>query len=117
YHNRLAQPGTGLVLRLSGDPAQGVTRDAFGAIVRLRADLDGDPATPPVTLVRHLAGPGGHAGKRSDAVVHFGLGAAARAEAVEVIWPSFGRHRTSLGDLPPGTYAVDLAAGAVATEL
>lgn len=107
YHNQLAGDRRGLVLRLVGDPAQGSARDAFGAIVRLRADLDGDPSTPPVTLVRQLIGPGGHAGKRSDSIVHVGLGHAARAEGVEIVWPAAGAKTTALGDLAPGTYRVD----------
>ena len=106
YHNRAAQGRAGLILRLRGDPAQGTSTDAFGAIVRARVDLDGDPATPPVTLVRQLIGPGGHAGKRSDALIHFGLGQAQSAE-IEIEWPNAAQTRTALGELRAGTYVVE----------
>lgn len=102
----------GLVLRLRGDPSQGVNRDALGVIVRLRADLDGDPATPPVTLSRQLIGPGGHAGKRSGNFLHFGLGAAAVATDVTITWPDAAQTTTHLSDLRAGTWIIDLADGA-----
>ncbi len=101
----------GLILRLSGDPTRGMSRDAFGALVRLQADLDGDPATPPVTLHRQLMGPGGHAGKRSASFVHFGLGAAAAATDVVITWPDAARTETRIPLLPAGTYEIDLRAG------
>lgn len=76
-----------LVLKLVGDPAEGCSRDALGAIVRVTADVDGDPATPAVTQSRQLIGIGGHAGKQMEFVVHVGLGAATLADRVEVVWP------------------------------
>lgn len=76
-----------LVLKLVGDPAKGCSRDALGAIVRATTDVDGDPATPAVTQSRQLVGIGGHAGKQMDFVVHVGLGAASKADRVEVVWP------------------------------
>jgi hypothetical protein len=76
-----------LVLKLVGDPAQGCSRDALSAIVRVTADVDGDAATPAVTQSRQLIGIGGHAGKQVEFVVHVGLGAAPRAERVEIVWP------------------------------
>jgi hypothetical protein len=106
YHNRLAGERRGIVLRLAGDPAHGIARDAFGAIVRLWADLDGDPSTPPVVQTRHLTGPGGHAGKRHDAIVHFGLGKATRADRVEILWPNRAGTVTRILDLAPGTHVV-----------
>jgi hypothetical protein len=116
YHNRLAPPRSGIVLRLRGDPNQGTSRDAFGAIVRAQVDVDGDPATPLVTLVRHLAGPGGHAGKRSDAVVHLGLGAATRAERIEIVWPNRDQTTTQLTSLAAGTYVVDQSSGTAVAQ-
>ncbi len=109
YHNTWTEGRAGLVLRLSGDPAQGSTRDALGVIVRATVDLDGDPSTPAVTLLRQWVGPGGHAGKRSDALIHFGLGAASRVESLTLIWPDATRSTTELGPLPAGTWAFDLA--------
>jgi hypothetical protein len=117
YHNRLAGERAGLVLRLRGDPTQGVSRDAFGAMVRLKVDLDGDPATPPVTLTRQLMGPGGHAGKRSDAIVHVGLGHATVASDVEIVWPGREPLTLAIGELAAGTYLIDLATGAVPQRL
>ncbi len=76
-----------LVLKLVGDPEKGCSRDALGAIVRVTADVDGDPATPAVTQSRQLIGIGGHAGKQMEFVVHVGLGAAEKADRVEVVWP------------------------------
>jgi len=119
-HVYLNTPPTGrhgLVLRLRGDPAQGMTRDAFGAVVRLDANLDGDPATPPVTLHRQLSGPGGHAGKRSGSFVHFGLGSAATATDIVIIWPDAARTETRIPALAAGTYEVDFAKGAAAVRL
>lgn len=98
----------GLILRLRGDPARGMTRDAFGAIVTLEADLDGDPATPPVTLTRQLLGPGGHAGKRPPEFLHFGLGRAPTATNITITWPNQSRTQTHLPALPPGRHLIDL---------
>ncbi|MCF3650276.1 CRTAC1 family protein [Synoicihabitans lomoniglobus] len=117
YHNALAGDRAGLVLRLRGDPAQHVTRDAFGAIVRASVDLDGDPTTPDVVLHRQLLGPGGHAGKRGDSLVHFGLDAASSVRDLTIIWPDADRTTSSLGDLAAGTWLVDLATGAVPQPL
>ena len=106
YHNRLAGHRRGLVLRLLGDPAHGTAREPFGAIVRAQVDLDGDPRTPPAVLLRQLIGPGGHAGKRSDSVIHFGLGEAAGVESLEIIWPDREQTVTRLGPLRAGTHVI-----------
>ncbi len=109
YHNTWHGDRSGLVLRLTGDPARAVAREAFGAIVTALVDLDGDPATPPVTLKRQWVGPGGHAGKRSDALIHFGLGAATQVESLTITWPDAARTTTTLGALPAGTWTFDLS--------
>jgi hypothetical protein len=109
YHNRLSPPNSGLALHLRGDPSQGSTRDAFGAIARAVVDLDGDPNTPPVTLVRQLIGPGGHAGKRSAALLHFGLGRATGVESLTLTWPNREQTTHDFGPLPAGTYLIDQA--------
>jgi hypothetical protein len=85
-----------------------MTRDAFGAIVTLEADLDGDPATPPVTLSRQLLGPGGHAGTRPPEFLHFGLGRAPTATNITSTWPNQSRTQTHLPSLPPGRHLIDL---------
>ena len=81
-----------LTLKLLGDHAKGCARDALGAIVRVTADTDGDPATPPTIQSRQLIGIGGHAGKQMEFLVHVGLGEATTADRVEVLWPD--RHAT-----------------------
>ncbi len=91
-----------LTLKLVGDPAKACSRDALGAIVRVTADVDGDPATPPVTQSRQLIGIGGHAGKQMEFLVHVGLGAAAKAESVEVVWPDRDGTVTVLSGLEAG---------------
>lgn len=110
YHNTLADDHAGLVLRLVGAPDRGVTRDAYGAIVKAAVDLDNDPTTPDVWLHRQLTGPGGHAGKRSDSLVHFGLGQATQVNALEITWPNTARTVTQHGPLPAGTHTVALRA-------
>jgi len=87
YLNRAVERGTGrgLVLTLEGDPARGVSRDALGAIVRVEADTDGDGQTE--SMLRQVAGIGGHAGKQHAFEAAFGLGVAERAERVTVWWP------------------------------
>ncbi|MFO0831164.1 MAG: CRTAC1 family protein [Phycisphaerales bacterium] len=94
-----------LTLKLLGDPDRGCSRDALGAIVRVTADLDGDPATPPVTQSRQLIGIGGHAGKQMEFLVHVGLGAAARADHVEVTWPARSP-ATTLDNVEAGRHEV-----------
>lgn len=111
YHvflNEMTQGRGSLVLRLVGDPEQGVASDALGAIVRVTADLDGDPTTPSVTQMRQLIGIGGHGGKQQDFVVHFGLGQAERAEQIEIVWPGIGVEDTVLENVAPGTLTVEL---------
>lgn len=109
YQNNLASSASGLVLRLIGDPAQNVSRDAYGAIVKAAVDLDNDPTTPDVWLHRQLIGPGGHAGKRSDSLVHIGLGLASQVSALEIIWPNATRTTTTHGAIPAGTHTITLA--------
>jgi hypothetical protein len=111
FRNTSAEGRASLLLRLTGDPSAGVTRDAYGAIVRVIADLDGDEATAPVAQIRQVMGPHGHAGKQSDLTLHFGLGEADRAR-VEVHWPGPGRHVTIFEDLAAGRYHLEQGAAA-----
>ena len=108
YQNTLADKNHGLILRLIGDPDQNVARDAYGAIVRASVDLDSDPSTPDVVLHRQLIGPGGHAGKRSDSLVHFGLNQATQVNTLEIIWPNTARTKTTYSNLPAGTHTIGL---------
>lgn len=119
YRNTLAAPNSGLVLRLSAHPelatlegpAMSTAHVPFGAIVKAAVDLDGDPATPDVWLHRQLKGPGGHAGKRSDSIVHFGLGQATQVNALEITWPNAARTVTQHGAIPAGSQTIQLQPG------
>lgn len=104
YLNRSSENRASLILYLQGDPEQGVTREAFGTIVRMTADLDGNPETPDVTQIRQVLGPGGHAGKQNTFMVHFGLGDASTAKQIEILWPNAAKTSTVLKDLPAGRY-------------
>jgi len=97
--------GNALVLDLVGD-AEGMNRDAIGAVVRVTADLDGDPATPSVTQMRVLDPVGGHEGKQDSFAVHVGLGRASAAEDVEITWPDAAHSQTLLRDVPAGRHTV-----------
>lgn len=107
YLNQAAERslGNGLVLRLVGDPGQGVSRDALGAVVRMTAVINGERATQS----RQIVGIGGHQGKQMDLVAHFGLGDAARAERVEIDWPADERVVTLLENVEAGTRLVSLS--------
>ncbi|MHC4416931.1 MAG: CRTAC1 family protein, partial [Planctomycetota bacterium] len=88
----------GLTLRLEGDLQRHTNRDALGTIVK--ATVGG------VTMQRQLAGIGGHSGKQHDFVVHFGLGAAQRVEALAITWPDAVRTTQEFGDAAAGRYTL-----------
>lgn len=94
-----------LTLRLVGSPGSGSSRDALLAIVRVTADLDNNPATPAITQTRILQGPGGHAGKQHEFLVHFGLGSAPQAAEVSISWPSGGAPTVRTA-LPAGRHSI-----------
>ncbi|MFP4540812.1 MAG: FG-GAP repeat domain-containing protein [Opitutales bacterium] len=106
FRNEATEGRASLLLQLVGDPAQGVSKDAYGAIVRVTADLDGDPATPPVTQSRQVLGPAGHAGKQGMLEIHLGLGEATQAD-VEIHWPGPDEATTRLTSLPAGQYRIE----------
>ncbi len=76
YWNRTADAGHWLELRLVGSRSN---RDAIGARVTVTAGG--------ARLVREVDGGNGYASQSSHRL-HFGLGAAAAVDAVEVRWPS-----------------------------
>ncbi len=94
-----AAQGTSLTLRLQGDPDKGVSRDALGAMVRLRLD-DGS------LRIAQLTGVGGHAGKQNDFLLHFGLGDRERIAMLEVMWPDRARTREVFEDVAPGAWSL-----------
>lgn len=97
--------GNSLVLRLRAEPHSEINTSGLGAVVRVTADVDGDPGTPPTTQVRQLIGIGGHAGKQHDFVVHVGLGAAEFA-TVEIVWPAQGSDPTRIEMVGKGSWLV-----------
>ncbi|MEX0326174.1 MAG: FG-GAP-like repeat-containing protein, partial [Puniceicoccaceae bacterium] len=96
-----------LMLTLQGDPDQGVTRSAYGSIVRLAADLDGDPATAPMVQMRQVLGPYGHSGKQQTMALHFGLGEAEYAEWIEIQWAGSTADPVRLEKVSAGRYVLE----------
>lgn len=110
YINESSEGRASIVLHLEGDPANGVSTSAIGAIVRLSADTDGNPETPDSIQSRQLLGPNGHSGKQNDTAIHFGLGEATHASKVEIQWPGEDQTPTVLETLRPGRYVVNQGA-------
>lgn len=111
YLNQANETGHSLVLRLVGDGVR-ANRDAIGALVRVTADTDGDPDTPPETQTRLLTPIGGHAGKQMGFGVQAGLGHAAAADRVEIVWPTAGpRVITVLERVEAGVHTVTMPPG------
>lgn len=104
FRNNSAKPNTSIILLLEGSSEQGVASDAIGTVARLSADLDQDPETPEITQMRQLVGPGGHAGKQSAFLLHFGLGAATEASNLEITWPNSQQEIVSFEKVEPGIY-------------
>lgn len=101
-----------ITLRLIGDPTQGVSRDALGAIISADVNLDGNPATPPTRIIRQLIGIGGHAGKQHEFLIHIPLGSAAKADKIVIQWPGRTAPDTVLSDVEAGHYDVKLSENA-----
>jgi len=106
FLNHSPESRKSLMLDLVGDPAAGTAREAYGAIVRLHADLDNDPETPDVVQSRQVLGPGGHAGKQHALTLHFGLGQADEASRVEILWPGRKDQPQVLQQVAAGRYTV-----------
>lgn len=106
FLNHSPESRKSLMLDLVGDPAAGTAREAYGAIVRLHADLDNDPETPDVVQSRQVLGPGGHAGKQHALTLHFGLGQAGEASRVEILWPGREDQPQVLQQVAAGRYTV-----------
>jgi len=108
FRNRLegfAPPNHHLSVKLVGNPDREdrlrSTRDAIGARVRVRADLDGDGTIEAdETQIREVVSGNSNATSTSSLELEFGLGRAATAE-VEVDWPSGVR---SVHALPAGKF-------------
>jgi hypothetical protein len=95
-------PGRGpgsITLLLRGDPSQGTSADALNAVIHITAQPHDTPTTAALTLTRQLLGPGGHAGKQGEFLIHAGIGDAASAE-VHITWPGSGAPTTTHTILP-----------------
>lgn len=104
FQNNSAPPNKSIVLILEGSQDAGVAADALGAVVSMSADLDQDPETPEITQLRQLIGPGGHAGKQSAFLIHFGLGEASQAQTLKLTWPNTQRDGVAFQNVKPGYY-------------
>lgn len=94
-----------LTLRLEGDPRQGCSRDAVGAIVTATLYAD-DVSREPMTMMRQLSPVGGHAGKQMDFVIHFGLGEASQADMLTITWPDERETSQVFTSVDAGRYTV-----------
>jgi hypothetical protein len=99
-----AGPGS-VTLLLKGAGRSVANLDALNSLVEASIDDDANPATPPVKIVRQLMGPGGHAGKQHEFLVHIGLGKADRATDVRI---RCGRLEKRVSDLVPGRHVIEL---------
>ncbi|HMN97629.1 MAG TPA: CRTAC1 family protein [Phycisphaerales bacterium] len=107
YLNRSAEGRRSIILRLDGRP--GANRHGLGATVRVRLPDGGE-------RVATLQGPGGHAGKQHDAILHFGLGGHDRVEAVTIDWPGVAEP-LRFGPLAAGAWVLRLDGAAKRTDL
>jgi len=97
--NQATEGRRSLQLRLRGDGVT-VNRHGLGAVVEILL-ADG------TRQIAQCVGPGGHAGKQHDSIVHFGLGSESSVVRVEVRWP--GRvESTVVTDLPAGRWTIGL---------
>jgi len=103
FRNELTGSRRSITLRLEGDGRR-VNRDAIGAVVRARLD-DG------TILSRQLVGPGGHAGKQDDFLVHFGIGERSKVEELTVTWPDAKGTTQSFEGVDAGRYRLKVRGG------
>jgi hypothetical protein len=108
FLNPGSQEHNAIVLHLTGDPAQNCTAEAYHSLISVTADVDGDPATPEVTQIRQILGPGGHAGGESPPYAHIGIGKGTSA-TISVEWAgstavSPARPAQTFLNVTPGTY-------------
>ena len=91
-----------VTLRLRGN-GRDTNRDAIGAIVEIETGGRVQRA--------QLVGPGGHAGKQHDFLIHFGLGSdfdpSDTIDALRVIWPNRSGTVQTLRDVPPGRHVIE----------
>ncbi|HEV8320742.1 MAG TPA: CRTAC1 family protein [Myxococcota bacterium] len=104
FRNDVGAAGNFLALRLhgAGAAAGGANGAAIGARVVVEAGG--------VTMVREVSGGYGHEGMHHTTDVHFGLGAACRADRVTVIWPDAAGTTETFTDVL-ANYYVDVVQG------
>jgi len=95
FHNQLARPRSSVMIRLEGD-GEATNADAIGAHVLARVGRR--------VFHRQLVGPGGHAGKQHDLMIHFGLGDADTIDELIVTWPNRDSTSQRFTDVPAGRY-------------
>ena len=105
FLNQSTQGRASIILDLTGDPSKGVCREAYGTLIHIHADLDGDPETPQTTQTRQVLGPYGHSGKQQIIATHVGLGKAKQASLVEIFWPNGDIH--TITHLQAGRHSID----------
>jgi hypothetical protein len=105
YHNRTTGAGNWIELKLAGVKSN---RDAIGARVTLRAGGPGG-----YRLIREVNGGNGFE-SQSSTRLHFGLGAAARIDEIEIRWPSGLVEKLAPGAVPVNhIYRVEEGKGVV----
>ena len=98
FVNQSQELADAVTLRLRGNGVD-TNRDAIGAIVH--AEIGGR------SIIRHLTGPGGHAGKQHDLLIHLGLGDAEQIDRLTITWPNAERTSQTFETVAPGRYLLD----------
>ncbi|OGR96929.1 MAG: hypothetical protein A2016_05680 [Elusimicrobia bacterium GWF2_62_30] len=80
FHNDLDNGNHWLSVKLAGSGEGGTNKGAVGARVKVKAGG--------LTQQREVSTSHGHSGLSDEQVLHFGLGKAAKADSIEVIWSS-----------------------------
>jgi thiol-disulfide isomerase/thioredoxin len=96
FRNNVGQDGGSLRLALEGTGKSAGGRDAYGSVVRVK--------TSQGTLTKIKSGGSGFISQHDPRLL-FGLGKDARAESVEVTWPS-GKVERFEGDFRAGSFAL-----------
>lgn len=93
-----------ITVTLRGDPEQGISRDALGAMCTLTGPVDGSV----VSQMRALIGVGGCVGKQEQFLVHFGLGKLdpEARYTLKIEWPGQSKKKTEVPGLSTGHYTI-----------
>lgn len=102
FVNRATEDRPSLVIRLRGDGTT-VNTAGIGTVVRAIVQR---PDGERIAMLRECIGPGGHAGKQHDHVVHFGLGDADQVVSLRVFWHGAGAQTQQFSRVSPGRYTL-----------